>query len=417
MRIAILGAGVIGVTTAYELSRNPDYEIIVVELNSEVASEASGVNASMIAPGHSYAWASPKVPGILLKSIYRNDQAFRIRFRFDFQFWKWTALFLKQCNNADAVRNTLNKHSLCCYSQKRLGIVVQENALEYDRLTRGLLYLFRNSTTFQKGIEHAKLLADNGQELKTLKSDEVVDLEPAYSTSVSKIAGAVYSPSDETGNSQKFTQQLAKICQSRGVQFLLNTKIESLVAERNTVQCANSSIGDIEADLFVVSMGAHTPLLLTPVGIDLPIYPVKGYSVTLPVGGEHSPPAIGTVDEDNLVAFSPIGNAIRATATAEFAGYNLAHKPKDFKPMINAIKDLLPNAANYEKPIYRTCFRPMTPQGTPYIGFARYDNLFINSGQGHMGWTMACGSAKIAADLILGRRPEIDVSSFNPVYS
>ena len=417
MRIAILGAGVIGVTTAYELSRNPDNEIVVVELNSEVASEASGVNAAMIAPGHSYAWASPKVPGILLKSIYRNDQAFRIRFRFDFQFWKWTALFLKQCNNADAVRNTLNKHSLCCYSQKRLGIVVQENALEYDRLTRGLLYLFRNSTTFQEGIEHAKLLANNGQELKTLKSDEVVDLEPAYSTSVSKIAGAVYSPSDETGNSQKFTQQLAKICQSRGVQFLLNTKIESLVAERNTVQCAKSSSGDIEADLFVASMGAHTPLLLTPVGIDLPIYPVKGYSVTLPVGDEHSPPAIGTVDEDNLVAFSPIGNAIRATATAEFAGYNLAHKPKDFKPMLGAVKDLLPNAADYAKPIYGTCFRPMTPQGTPYIGFARYDNLFVNSGQGHMGWTMACGSAKIAADLILGRKPEIDASSFHPVYS
>ena len=417
MRIAILGAGVIGVTTAYELSRNPDNEIVVVELNSEVASEASGVNASMIAPGHSYAWASPKVPGILLKSIYRNDQAFRIRFRFDFQFWKWTALFLKQCNNADAVRNTLSKHSLCCYSQKRLGIVVQESVLEYDRLTRGLLYLFRNSTTFQKGIEHAKLLADNGQELNTLNSDEVIDLEPAYTTSVSKIAGAVYSPSDETGNSQKFTQQLAKICQSRGVQFLLNTKIESLVAERNTVRCAKSSSGDIEADLFVVSMGAHTPLLLTPVGIDLPIYPVKGYSVTLPVGDEHSPPAIGTVDEDNLVAFSPIGNAIRATATAEFAGYNLAHKPKDFKPMLSAVKDLLPNAADYAKPIYRTCFRPMTPQGTPYIGFARYDNLFVNSGQGHMGWTMACGSAKIAADLIFGRKPEIDASSFHPVYS
>ena len=273
---------------------------------------------------------------------------------------------LKQCNNADAIRNTLSKHSLCCYSQKRLGIVVQENVLEYDRLTRGLLYLFRNSTTFQKGIEHAKLLADNGQELKTLNSDEIIELEPAYTTSVSKIAGAVYSPSDETGNSQKFTQQLAKICQSRGVQFLLNTKIESLVAERNTVRCAKSSSGEIEADLFVVSMGAHTPLVLTPIGIDLPIYPVKGYSVTLPVGGEHSPPAIGTVDEDNLVAFSPIGNAIRATATAEFAGYNLAHKPKDFKPMLNAIEDLLPKAADYTKPIYRTCFRPMTPQGTPY---------------------------------------------------
>ena len=417
MRIAILGAGVIGVTTAYELSRNPDNEIVVVELNSKVASEASGVNAFMIAPGHSYAWASPKVPGILLKSIYRNDQAFRIRFRFDFQFWKWTALFLKQCNNADAVRNTLSKHALCCYSQKRLGIVVQECVLEYDRLTRGLLYLFRNSTTFEKGIEHAKLLADNGQELKNLNSDEVVDLEPAYTTSVSKIAGAVYSPSDETGNSQKFTRQLAQICQSRGVRFLLKTKIESLVAERNTVRCAKSSSGDIEADLFVVSMGAHTPLLLKPVGIDLPIYPVKGYSTTLPVGDEHSPPVIGTVDEDNLVAFSPSGNAIRATATAEFAGYNLAHKPKDFKPMLSAIEDLLPNAADYAKPIYRTCFRPMTPQGTPYIGFTRYDNLFVNSGQGHMGWTMACGSAKISADLISGHKPEIDASSFTPVYN
>ena len=414
MRIAILGAGVIGVTTAYELSRSGEHEIVVIDVNSEAATEASGVNAAMIAPGHSFAWASPKVPGILFKSIYRNDQAFRIRFRFDLQFWKWTALFLKQCNDADAVRNTLRKHALCSYSQRRLGILVDENQFEYDRVTCGLLFVFRSSKTFEAGIAHSRLLKDNGQVLEVLNADEVVDLEPAYAPACSKIAGAIYCPTDETGNSQKFTKHLAEICASKGVQFLFNTKVESLETNRSEIRCARTTNGDIDADLFIVSLGAYTPLILKPVGIDLPIYPVKGYSLTLPVGDEHVPPNIGTVDEDNLVAYSPIGNSIRVTATAEFAGYNLAHKPSDFQPMLTAVKDLLPNGADYSKPVYRACFRPMTPQGTPYIGFTRFDNLFVNSGQGHMGWTMSCGSAKIAADIIARQEPEIDAAAFRP---
>ena len=414
MRVVILGAGVIGVTTAYELSRNKDHQITVIDTNPEVASEASGVNAAMIAPGHAYAWASPKVPGILLKSIYRNDQAFRIRFRFDLNFWKWTALFLKQCNNEDAIRNTVRKHSLCAYSQKRLGIIVDENQLEYERITKGLLYVFRNQKSFQAGIEHSKLLEDNGQTLNVLNVDELIALESAFRHSRDKLAGAVYSPSDETGNSQLFSRQLAEVCQSRGVEFVLNTKVESLKAGKDKVDCVKTSNGDFEADLFIVSLGAYSPTVLQPIGVNLPIYPVKGYSLTLPSTPDHDHLSIGTVDEDNLVACSPIGNSVRVTATAEFAGFNLAHKPKDFKPMMSAVRDLFPTIADYESPTYRACFRPMTPQGTPYIGFSRYQNLFVNSGQGHMGWTMSCGSARIAADLIEGRTPEIDVQSFQP---
>ena len=412
MRIVVLGAGVVGITTAYELLRNGDNEITVVDSSPEAATEASAVNASMIAPGHAFAWASPKVPGILLKSLYRNDQAFRIRFRLDLQFWKWTALFLKQCNNADAHRNTVQKHALCAYSQKRLGIVADENSIEFDRIQRGLLYLYRDPHTFQNGVAHSRIIADCGHQTEILNADEVVDLEPAYEGERSKISGAVYCPTDETGNSQEFTRKLAQICNARNVRFVFNTKVESLVTENGRVRSVRMSGEELEADLFVVSLGAHTPLVLKPIGIDLPIYPVKGYSLTLPVRDDDERLTIGTVDEDNLVAFAPIGNDFRATATAEFAGYNLAHKPKDFQPMIRSIKGLLPNSADFENPTFRTCLRPMTPQGTPYIGFTNYENLFVNSGQGHMGWTMACGSAKIAADLIAGTTPEIDVRAF-----
>ncbi len=412
MRIVILGAGLIGVTTAYELSRSGEHDITVIDAGIDVATQASAVNASMIAPGHAFAWASPKVPGILLKSLYRNDQAFRIRLRMDRQFWKWTALFLKQCNNKDAHRNTVLKHGLCRYSQERLSKLVDENSIHYDQIQRGLIHLFRKPETLEKGIARSKILSDRGQHTEILSVDELVDLEPAYSNQRSKIAGAVYCPTDETGNSQKFTESLAMTCRARNVKFKFNTRISALAAQYNTIQCAQSSDGPLEADLFVVSLGAHTAQVLQSVGVDLPIYPVKGYSLTYPVRSEDQPPAIGTIDEDNLVAFARIGNLFRATATAEFAGFNLDHKPKDFQAMVRALRSLLPDGAHYDMPTYRTCLRPMTPQGSPYIGFSKYKNLFVNSGQGHMGWTMACGSAKLAADLIEGVEPEIDAQGF-----
>jgi len=404
-----------GVTTAYELARGGSHAITVFDAANDVATEASGVNAAMIAPGHSYAWASPKVPGILLKSIYRNDQAFRIRLRLDWDLWKWTALFLKQCNNVDAIRNTIHKHNLCKYSQKRLRLITAENHFRYDQQRRGLLFIYRTDATLAKGIEHSHLLADNGHHFTTLSPDEVVDLEPVYRHSVSKFAGALYAPDDETGDSRKFTKQLAKRCKELGVQFKLQTKVVSLKGNSGRIECADTGSERIEADLYIAALGAHTAKVLRTAAVNLPIYPVKGYSLSMPANDNTEPLLVGAVDEDRLVAYSPVGSGIRGTATAEFSGYDLSHRPRDFRPMTLAMKDLLPKAADYEKPTYRTCLRPMTPHGVPYIGFTYYENLFVNAGQGHMGWTMACGSAKIAADLIAGVQPQIDAAPFCPI--
>lgn len=414
MKIAILGAGVVGVTTAYELSRNPDYRIEVVDAGAGAATEASGVNASMIAPGHAYAWASPAVPKILLKSFYRNDQAFRMKFRLNAQFWRWTALFLKQCNERDAIASTKRKHALCRYSQQMLNETVARHDIQYDRVARGLLYFYRSEQSMRAGVRRSRLLADQGQQMEVLSAEEVVQLDQAYAPAQAQIAGAIYSPSDETGSSQKFVQSLVGICESRGVKFRFGANVHALRLSGKKVQSAVTADGEIDADLFVVSLGAHSPLILRKVGVSVPIYPVKGYSVTLPVSASDSPPTIGAVDEDRLVAYAPIGDAMRITATAEFCGYDASHSPKDFAPMMKAVQGLMPSAADYSRPTYRTCFRPMTPQGTPYIGFTHVENLFVNSGQGHMGWTMASGSAKIAADLIAGNAAAIDVTAFDP---
>ncbi len=415
MRVAILGAGVIGVTTAYELALDdPSHDICVYDVGAEAASEASAVNASMIAPGHSYAWASPKVPLILLKSFYRNDQAFRIRLRFDRKFWQWTALFLKQCNDQDAKDNTRRKHALCAYSQQRLGEIVDFHQIDYDRVTRGLLYLYRNRKSFETGCARSDLLTSLGQQIEVLSANQVAQLDSAYEGAVPKLAGALYSPTDETGSCKRFTEALVRLCESRGVQFQFDCKIQSLRRQGGQIAGVETTNGEIDADLYIICLGAHTPLLLKPVGIDLPIYPVKGYSVTFPTRQSNNPPAIGAIDEDNLVAIAPVGEMMRVTATAEFSGYDLSHSPKHFNPMMSAARNLLPDAADYGRPNYRACFRPMTPQGTPFIGFTRLENLFINCGQGHMGWTMACGSARIAADLIAGKPGAIDTAAFSP---
>ena len=412
MRIAILGAGVIGTTTAYELARNPDHKITVFDVGEAAANEASAVNASMIAPGHAFAWASPKVPFILIKSLYRHDQAFRFKLRFDRDFWNWTMLFLKQCTARRAVRNTLRKHALCTYSQSRLAEVVDETNVEYNRTTRGLLYFSRTKKTLKSSIKNMRILEDDGQKVEILTPDQIAELDPAFTNAKSMNAGAIYCETDETGSSQMFTRAIAGVCESRGVDFRHGCKVESLHTTGDRVDGIKTSTGDFEADLVIVSLGAHTPLLLAPIGIQVPIYPVKGYSLSLPVRDTDSPPEIGAVDEDHLVALVRIGRIFRVTAAAEFAGYDARHKRKDYEYMWNTVTDLFPDGADYTRPIHRACFRPMTPQGTPYIGFTHYENLFVNSGHGHMGWTMACGAAKIAADIIEGREPEIESAHF-----
>ncbi len=409
MKVLVMGAGVIGVTTAYQLLRD-GHEVTVVERLGAAAEETSFGNAGAIAPGHAYAWSSPRAPMILLKSLFRDDQALRFRLRPDPRLWAWSYLFLRQCNAASARINTLRKHRLCLYSQQALEALSAAEALDYDGRSGGLLYLYRSRASFERGAANTEILAEDGQDLEVIDRARAAAIDPALAPVKDRIAGAIYCPSDGSGDARKFTRALAARCAELGVRFHYGTSIERILTEGDAVTGVRTDKGERSADAYVLALGCQSARVARPLGIKLPIYPIKGYSVTIPIGGRNNPPTIGGVDEDNLVAYCPMGDRLRITATAEFAGYDTSHRPADFKTMLAAARDLFPDGGDYGRPAYWAGLRPMTPEGTPIFGRGRQRNLFVNAGHGHMGWTMACGAGRITADLIAGREADIDLA-------
>jgi D-amino-acid dehydrogenase len=406
MRIVVLGGGVVGVTTAYQLQRD-GHEVVVVERNREVASGASWGNAGMIAPGHSFVWSSPRAPIILAKSLVLRDQALRLKLSADPRLYAWTWGFIKECTAAKARRNTLLKHRLAVYSQKVLDTVVAEERIEYDRSLRGILYLHRSQKALDAGVEHMKLLESDGQVIKVLDREQVIALEPGFAHARNKIAGAILCPTDETGDCAKFTRALADVIVKRGGAVVTGVTVGGLKAEGDRVTIAETSRGPFAGDVFVLALGAESPILARALGASLPIYPIKGYSLTIPIGASPSPPTVACVDEHNLVAISRFGDRLRVTATAEFAGYDTSHKPSDFTFMKRVAQELFPEGAEYDRAEMSACLRPMTPTNLPLIGRRRFSNLILNCGHGHIGWTMSHGSARIAADIIAGRKSAI----------
>jgi len=406
MRIVVLGGGVVGVTTAYQLQRD-GHEVVLLERNPEVASGASWGNAGMIAPGHSFVWSSPRAPIILAKSLMLKDQALRFRLSADPRLYAWTWGFLKECTAAKARRNTLLKHRLAAYSQKVLDEVVADEAIDYDRNTRGILYMHRSQKALDSGVEHMKLLESDGQAIKVLTRDQVIALEPGLAHAGEKIAGAILCPTDETGDCAKFTRALAARIVERGGAIVTGATVEELTSDGDKVTQASTDRGPFSGDAYVLALGAESPILARKLGLRLPIYPIKGHSLTIPIGAAKSPPTIACLDEHNLVAISRFGDRLRITATAEFAGYDASHKPSDFAFMKRVTQELFPDGAEYDRAEMWAGLRPMTPTNLPLVGQRRFKNLVLNCGHGHIGWTMSHGSARIAADLIAGRAPAI----------
>jgi D-amino-acid dehydrogenase len=406
MKIVVLGGGVVGVTTAYQLQQD-GHEVTVIERQPSVAEETSWGNAGMIAPGHSFAWSSPQAPMILLKSLVLKNQALRFKPSLDPRLWTWSLKFLAQCTSEKAALNTLRKHRLALYSQSVLHEVVDRENIQFDNTRKGIIYFYRDEASLERGFEHMQILANDGQEIRRLTTQQVIELEPALAANQHKIAGAVYAPTDETGDCNKFTAGLARICQERGAEFLTGTTVKGFNMTRGEISGVATDRGEVKGDLYVLSLGSYSPMVARTVNIDLPIYPVKGYTLTIPVGNHGACPKIGCVDENNLVAISPLGDRIRATATAEFAGYDASHRPSDFAFMKSVVQELYPDAADYDRAHMWAGLRPMTPTNMPIIGPSRYRNLFFNTGHGHIGWTMSNGSARIAADMIAGRTPAI----------
>jgi D-amino-acid dehydrogenase len=406
MRVIVLGGGVVGVTTAYQLQKD-GHEVVVIERNSEVAAEASWGNAGMIAPGHSFVWSSPKAPLILVKSLFLKNQALRFKLSSDPRLYSWSWLFLMECTAEKARRNTLLKHRLAAYSQTVLQEVVADEAIEYNRNDRGILYFHRSQQELDKGVEHMKLLESDGQVIKVLDRDGVIELEPSLASARDKIAGAIHCPTDETGESAKFTRALASKIVQRGGAIHKGATITRLATDGDRIAEALTEKGSFKGDAYVLALGAESPILAQEIGIQLPIYPVKGYSLTIPIGNRPAPPTIASVDEHNLVAISSFGDRVRVTATAEFSGYDTSHRPSDFAFMKGVTRDLYPDGADYDRAEMWAGLRPMTPNNLPFFGQRRYRNLFLNTGHGHIGWTMSHGSARITADLIAGKTPAI----------
>lgn len=409
MRIIVLGGGVVGVATAYFLAR-AGHQVTVVERRPEVASETSFANAGLIAPGHSYTWNSPRAPLILLKSLWRDDMALRFHLRADPRMWAWSLRFLANCTAARSRRYTVIKLKLCLYSQRVLNETAEETGVAYDAVNRGVLYLYRDQGHLALGIANMALLSDHGARLEPADPERCVEIEPALAGARGKLAGAIYAPADASGDSRKFTEGLAARCRELGVGFEMGRTITAIRGDRSRISEIATDRGPLRADHYVLALGSYSPLLARGLGLGLPIYPVKGYSVTLPTDGAADAPHVGGVDEANLVAYCRMGERLRLTATADFAGYDTAHRPSDFTQMLGVARDLFPQGGAYDQPSYWACLRPMTPDGPPILGPCPVQNLTLNTGHGHMGWTMACGSARIVADLIDGKTPDIDTT-------
>jgi D-amino-acid dehydrogenase len=409
MKILVLGAGVIGVTTAYYLARD-GHEVTVVDRQSQAASETSYANAGLLAPGHAFAWASPKAPGIMLKSLFNDDQALRLKLSADPRLWSWVWLFLLQCTSARARLNTIRKLGLCVYSVDALREVVADSQVAYDGLDGGNLYFYRTAQSFEKGVEHTGILREQGLEMEVLEREEVAAIEPALAPHKAIIAGAVYTPGDASGDARMFSRGLAAFCAEHlAVTFKFDTAIRGIDTSGDRVEGVLTDAGRLEADCYVMALGCDSAIIGRSIGLRLPIYPVKGYSVTVPMRESNAAPSMGGVDDDNLIAYCPMGKRLRLTSTAEFSGYDCSHRPRDFRAMLRLGRELFPGVADYEQPDYWAGLRPMTPEGTPFLGPARYRNLYLNTGHGHIGWTMSCGSAKVTANLIAGREPGVDL--------
>lgn len=409
MKTVVLGAGVIGVTTAYYLAQH-GHEVTVLEQRSEIAQDASGGNAGLIAPGHSFAWASPAAPKMLLHSLRGEATAIRVQPRIDPRFAVWALQFLRECTPDRAKANTLIKLRLCQYSQQIMGELAAEENIEFQHVTGGVFYLHRTEEELEAGLAKMALLRDHGQEMELIDADEMARIDPAFASAKGVIAGAIHSKTDATGNSELFAKALAERCKAMGVEFRLGTTVRKLVSYGGRVTSVETDQGDFFADNFVLATGIRSPFLAKQAGQSIPVYPAKGYSLTVPIADASKAPTIGGVDEKTLVAWSRIGDELRMSSTAEFAGYNRNWKTSDFSNILKTAKELWPEAADWSQSRMRSCMRPMTPDGPPIIGRGRLDNLYYNTGHGHMGWTMACGSSRILADLMIGRTPAIDTA-------
>jgi D-amino-acid dehydrogenase len=408
MRVIVLGAGVVGTTAAWYLTA-AGHEVTVVDREPQAGLETSFANGGQISVCHAEPWANPGALPKVLKWIGHESSPLLWRMRADPAQWSWGLRFIRECTPARTRANIIAILKLALHSRDCLQALRAELGLEYDHLERGILHVYTDAREFEHAIPQAELMRQYGCDRFVKSAEECMQIEPALRHSTRPLVGGTYTADDESGDACKFTQALAQKCMQHGAVFRFDAAIEALQAEGGRISGVRLAGGELlQADCYVVAMGSYTPLLLRPVGVNLPIYPGKGYSATLTLRDDAVAPSVSITDDGHKLVFSRLGNRLRVAGTAEFTGYDTSLNTVRCEALIRRTKALFPLATSDAAPEFWAGLRPATPSNVPYVGKARYDNLFVDSGHGTLGWTMSCGSGQLLADLVSGKSPAID---------
>ena len=409
MKVLVLGAGVIGTSVAYYLARD-GHEVQVLDRQDGPALETSFANAGEVSPGYSAPWAGPGVPVKAIKWMLMTHSPLVIWPLLDPAMWRWGLAMLANCTERAYALNKSRMVPIAEYSRDCLKALRAETGIAYDERALGTLQLFRTQKQLDGIAGDVAVLEQYGVPYEVLDREGFVRVEPAMALTKEKFVGALRLPGDETGDCFKFTNRLAAMAQGLGVSFRWGTNIEALELQSGRIRGVRTDAGLQIADRYVVALGSYSPLLLRPVGLRIPVYPVKGYSITLPIIDPQFAPESTIMDETHKVAVTRLGERIRVGGTAELAGYSLNLREARRATLNHVVSDLFPKGGDVSQASFWCGLRPMTPDGTPLIGPTPLPNLLLATGHGTLGWTMAAGTGRVIADVVAGRKPEIDIA-------
>lgn len=407
MKVVVMGAGVIGVTTAYYLAKQ-GAEVVVLDRQAGPGQETSYANAGELSYGMTSPWAAPGIPVKAVKWLFMKRRPLFIWPLISPTMWMWSVQMIRNCNPESYAVNKSRMVRVSNYSRDVMPDLIAETGIEYDGRAQGTLQLFRTQKQLKGSRADQEILAEFDSPFEELDRDGCIAAEPALANVRDKFVGGLRLTADRTGDCRMFTVALAEKAAALGVQFQYGQSIRAIAVENSQIAGVDTEMaGRITGDKYVCALGSYAPRLLKPIGLKLPVYPVKGYSVTLPVVDDAKAPQSTLMDETHKVAITRLGDRIRVAGTAEIAGYSNRLGPHATDTVKHVIGDLFPGGGDLSQAEGWTGLRPMTPDGTPILGATQYDNLFLNTGHGTLGWTMACGSARAVADVVLERQPEI----------
>jgi D-amino-acid dehydrogenase len=414
MKTVVLGAGVVGTATAYFLAKH-GHEVEVIDRQSGAALETSFGNGGVIHASEVEPWSQPGMPAKIWKWLGKEDAPLLVRYGAIPHMWRWGMKFFANCTPERFRRNSLVNLRIALHSLKVLQQIRAETGIEYDVRTVGVLKIYTSKQSFEAGVKSAEFLSTQGLTFQPADAAECLRKEPALAASASSLVGGVYFPRDEVGDCHKFTTALAKRCADLGVIFRYATTIQRLERKGDRIVSVETGAGRLQADNFVAALASYAPGILRGVGIDAPIYPVKGVTITVPAAAWPDRTQMPIIDDGRLFGLVPLGDRMRVSGSAEVAGFDTTPSPARCQAVIKNVVSVFPGFARCVDPAtakYWAGVRPVTPTGTPILDRAPVANLYIAAGHGHLGWTMGCGSGHVMADLVAGRQPEIEMSGF-----